>query len=134
MSEKSENLGGISPDLSCVPPEESMSTRHPCPLSPEEMESIKDIASLKRTSSWVGGIFSLCIVSLVVAVLDTRQEVATRGPRLVALEKGEDSTSAELAIQARINSAQQETIIAMRDQLARMEAKLDRLIERNNGK
>lgn len=107
--------------------------RH-CPLSADEMDAIKDITSIRRTSNWMGGIFSICLVALVVAVLDTRQEVATRGPRLIALEKGEDSTSAELAIQARINSAQQETIIAMRDQLARMEAKLDRLIERNNGK
>ena len=111
-----------------------------CPMDVDMVKTVKDMRAFFRVASIFGGLLTLVLSGVItwavgiaddVAILTNMQ--ADRGSRINTLETNQRAVMAEMASQGRSDAMQQEAINRITVELATIQNKLDRLLERQNG-
>lgn len=115
-------------------------TRRDCPLDLDLLQGVRDMNAFRRVGTILSGLLTAGVLALAgwlaglqAAINDLRGVDADRGARMIQVETNTRSLMSEMASQGRTDATQQEAIQRLTDQLARIDAKLDRLLERQNG-
>jgi hypothetical protein len=111
-----------------------------CPIDLDLLQGMRDMAAFRRVGVILSGILTAAILALgswlagiQSAINELRNTDAERGSRMVYTETTQRGVLTELALQSRQDASQQEAISRITTELAAIQNKLDRLLERQNG-
>ena len=125
-----------------MPPEASYHPMHEdtlelvSELTQEDLNAIKDLSAIKRTSKIMNGLFGALLVAIVTwtfslnsRVVELEKQDSERNSRIVNLDRDMFLMKQDAQENYRLDAAQQQVLLNVVSQLERIEVKLDKLFD-----